>query len=168
MQKMRTVVYGAAKEAAKASADTAEDAAVIAFSTEPQTLYHKNFDLIASSFARYHKEGYSIYLLSDNATQADRLKAIFAERREEAADLSFIPVSPTLHAGFADHRSKSCFFTDHQIFDRFHRYNLRSERARGGKLAMSLRELQKLEQGDFVVHADHGIGRFGRPERPRR
>ena len=161
MQKMRTVVYGAAKEAAKASADTAEDAAVIAFSTEPQTLYHKNFDLIASSFARYHKEGYSIYLLSDNATQADRLKAIFAERREEAADLSFIPVSPTLHAGFADHRSKSCFFTDHQIFDRFHRYNLRSERARGGKLAMSLRELQKLEQGDFVVHADHGIGRFG-------
>ena len=70
-------------------------------------------------------------------------------------------MSPTLHAGFVDNASKACFFTDHQIFDRFHRYNLRSERARGGKLAMSLRELQKLEPGDFVVHADHGIGRFG-------
>lgn len=132
----------------------------ISFSTEPQTLYHKNFNLIAQAFTRFRNDGYNIYLLSDSPTQADRLKAIFAERTD-AADLGFNPVSPTLHAGFIDHKSKSCFFTDHQIFDRFHRYNLRSERARGGKLALSLRELQKLEPGDFVVHADHGIGRFG-------
>ena len=150
-------------------ADT-EGPNVIRFSTDPQALYHKNFDLIEGSFARYAAEGYGIYLLSDSPTQAERLRAIFAERGARAAGphgpcgptaLDFTPVSPTLHAGFVDNASKACFFTDHQIFDRFHRYNLRSERARGGKLAMSLRELQKLEPGDFVVHADHGIGRFG-------
>ncbi len=79
----------------------------------------------------------------------------------ESSLLSFTPVSKTLHAGFADNDLKVCLFTDHQIFDRFHKYNLRSERARGGKVALSLKELQEFEVGDYVVHVDHGIGRFG-------
>lgn len=151
--------------ASDAKAAVADDAPVIRFDTAPQTLYHKNFDMIAEDFSRFLDSGYKIYLLSDSSAQAERLHAIFSdtgeERKYREKNLDFTPVSPTLHAGFVDHDSKSCFFTDHQIFDRFHRYNLRSERARGGKLAMSLRELQKLEPGDFVVHADHGIGRFG-------
>ena len=73
----------------------------------------------------------------------------------------FTPVSKTLHAGFADNDLKVCLFTDHQIFDRFHKYNLKSDRARSGKVALSLKELQEFEVGDYVVHVEHGIGRFG-------
>lgn len=67
----------------------------------------------------------------------------------------------TLHEGFVDHAVRACFFTDHQIFDRFHKYTLKGERARSGKLALSLKELQSIEPGDFIVHVDHGVGRFG-------
>ncbi len=80
---------------------------------------------------------------------------------EAEKGLTFIPVSKTLHAGYADNTLKVCLFTDHQIFDRFHKYNLRSDRARSGKVALSLKELQEFEVGDYVVHVDHGIGRFG-------
>ena len=67
----------------------------------------------------------------------------------------------TIHEGFVDHEGKICFFTDHQIFDRYHKYNLKSDRARGGKLALSLKELQQIEAGDYIVHIDHGIAKFG-------
>ena len=75
--------------------------------------------------------------------------------------ITFIPVNKTLHEGFTDNVLKSCFFTDHQIFDRFHKYNLRSDKARSGKVALTLKELSQFEPGDFVVHIDHGVGRFG-------
>lgn len=66
-----------------------------------------------------------------------------------------------MHEGFVDHDTKTCFFTDHQIFDRFHKYSLRSDKARAGKLALSLKELNQIEVDDYIVHIDHGIGRFG-------
>lgn len=132
--------------------------ATIKFSTSLQTLYHKNFDLIASSFQDFINKGYKILILSDTAYQNERLKAIFEDRGD---NIQFIPVEKTLHEGFADHDSKTCFFTDHQIFDRFHKYNLRSDRAKGGKLALSLKELNQIEAGDYIVHVDHGIARFG-------
>ncbi len=157
---LKMVVYGIGHDGEeKPSERTKKASAALSFNTSPQTLYHKNFDLIADAFRTFLSGGYRIFLLSDSTTQAARLRAIFDEKEKES--FPFDDVTPTLHAGFIDHDSKSCFFTDHQIFDRFHRYNLRSERARGGKLALSLRELQKLEPGDFIVHADHGIGRFG-------
>ena len=130
----------------------------ISFSVTPQPIFHKNFDLVASTFEDYLAKGYTIYILADSSKQTDRLKAIFEEKD---ASLSFTPVSKTLHVGFADNDLKICLFTDHQIFDRFHKYNLRSDRARGGKVALSLKELQEFEEGDYVVHVDHGIGRFG-------
>ena len=89
--------------------------------------------------------------------QAKRLKDIFEERKD---NITFTYVNKTLHEGFTDHTLKGCFFTDHQIFDRFHKYNLRSERARNGKVALTLKELSQFEPGDYVVHIDHGIGKF--------
>lgn len=124
----------------------------------PQGIYHKNFDLIGESFKRFLADGYTIHILSDSSKQIDRLKSIFADR---ADDITFTPVLRTLHEGFIDADLKICVFTDHQIFDRFHKYNLKSDRARGGKLALSLKELNQIEFGDYIVHIDHGIGRFG-------
>ncbi|HCB88607.1 MAG TPA: transcription-repair coupling factor, partial [Porphyromonadaceae bacterium] len=74
--------------------------------------------------------------------------------------IPFTPVNKTLHEGFSDESLKICCFTDHQIFNRFHKYNLKSEKARSGKIALTLKELNQLQQGDFVVHLDHGIGKF--------
>lgn len=128
------------------------------FSTTPQPAYHKNFDFVVTSFRDYTEKGYTLYILSDSVKQTDRLADIL---HNQAPDLEFTPVDKTLHAGFADHTLKACFFTDHQIFDRFHKFNLRSDKARSGKLALSLKELREFNIGDYVVHIDHGIGRFG-------
>lgn len=127
------------------------------FRCSPQVLYHKNFDMIAESFTHFLSDGYTIYILSDSDKQIERLRAIFADRGDS---ITFTPVATTLHEGFVDHESRCCVFTDHQIFDRFHKYNLKSDRARSGKLALSLKELSSIEPGDFIVHVDHGVGRF--------
>jgi transcription-repair coupling factor (superfamily II helicase) len=127
------------------------------FGCSPQGIYHKNFELISDSFKKFLSEGYKLYILSDSDKQIDRLRAIFADRGD---DISFTPIIGTLHAGFVDHQTKSCVFTDHQIFDRFHKYTLKSDRARSGKLALSLKELSSIEVGDYIVHIDHGVGRF--------
>lgn len=123
----------------------------------PQGIYHKNFDLISDSFHQFLNNGYTIYILSDSAKQIERLRVIFNDRHDK---IEFLPVMSTLHEGFVDDDHKVCVFTDHQIFDRFHKYNLKSERARSGKLALSLKELNQIENGDYIVHEDHGIGRF--------
>ena len=129
----------------------------LAFEFSPQGVYHKNFDLIADSFGRFMADGYTIYILSDNDRQFGRLREIFADRGD---NISFDAVEGTLHEGFVDHQLKLCVFTDHQIFDRFHKYTLRSDRARSGKMALSLKELGQIEIGDYVVHTDHGVGVF--------
>lgn len=130
----------------------------IDFNCTLQSLYHKNFDLISESFTKLLDEGYEIFILSDSEFQNKRLKEIFEERGDK---IRFTPVDRTIHEGFADNELKLCFFTDHQIFDRFHKYSLRSDKARSGKLALSLKELNQIEAGDYIVHVDHGIGRFG-------
>ena len=130
----------------------------IGFDCTPQGIFHKNFDLISSAFSKYIADGYSIYILSDSEKQIERIRAIFADRGD---NIPFTPVISTVHEGFADNTIKACVFTDHQIFDRFHKYNLKSDRARSGKLALSLKELGQIEPGDYVVHIDHGVGKFG-------
>ena len=150
---LRQICYGVQEAPASFGAD-----AVLRFNCTLQTLYHKNFDLIADSFTSFLADGYRILILSDSDYQADRLKAIFADRGE---NIAFTAVDPTVHEGFVDHDTKTCFFTDHQIFDRFHKYSLRSDKARAGKLALSLKELNQIEVDDYIVHIDHGIGRFG-------
>ena len=127
--------------------------ATIRFDIKPQPLFHKNFDLLKKSLEDYQLMGYKVYILADSMKQQERLKEIIGE--------AFIPVDKTLHEGFVDNMLKACFFTDHQIFDRFHKYNLRSEKARSGKVALTLKEISQFEIGDYVVHIDHGIGKFG-------
>ena len=133
------------------------------FDITAQPLFHKNFDFVEKTLNDYRAHGYNLYILADSKKQTDRLKAIFEASPSGGAEsgLPFVPVNKTLHAGFADNTLKVCLFTDHQIFDRFHKYSLRSERARSGKVALSLKELKEFEVGDYVVHVDHGIGRFG-------
>jgi transcription-repair coupling factor (superfamily II helicase) len=123
----------------------------------PQGIYHKNFDLISDTFKRLLADGYKLYILSDNEKQFARLRVIFEDRGD---NIDFTAVDGTLHEGFVDHVTKVCVFTDHQIFDRFHKYTLKSDRARSGKLALSLKELGQIEVGDYIVHVDHGIGKF--------
>ena len=127
------------------------------FETSVQPIFHKNFDMVSSSLNDFIQRGYKIYICSDSSKQTDRLKDIFKERGDE---IVFESVDRTLHEGFVDHTMRLCIFTDHQIFDRFHKYNLRSDKARSGKVALSLKELNQFEPGDYVVHIDHGIGRF--------
>ena len=135
-----------------------KEAPSVDYNCSPQAIYHKNFELIADSLTSYLNEGYQLYILSDVARQQERLRTIFDDRGD---NIDFTPVEATLHEGFIDHNGHRCVFTDHQIFDRFHKYNLRSDRARSGKIAMSLKELSAIEPGDYIVHLDHGIGKFG-------
>lgn len=131
--------------------------ATLKFETSMQPIFHKNFDLVSSALTDFLQRGYKIFICSDSVKQTDRLRDIFKERGDK---IEFTPVDRTLHEGFVDHTLKYCVFTDHQIFDRFHKYNLRSDKARSGKVALSLKELNQFEPGDYVVHIDHGIGKF--------
>ena len=131
--------------------------ATVTFDTSAQPIFHKNFDMVAESFKEYMEKGYTLYICSDSMKQTDRIRAIFEDRGEEIA---FTAVERTLHEGFADNALRLCIFTDHQLFDRFHKYNLKSDKARSGKVALSLKELNQFTPGDYVVHTDHGVGRF--------
>ncbi|MBD5221702.1 MAG: transcription-repair coupling factor [Bacteroidales bacterium] len=153
-EKFRRIEYAAGADAVPAAHyDTRMN-----FDCSPQALFHKNFQLIAETFTRLLSDGYKLLILSDSPHQAQRLRDIFSERGD---NIDFTPVENTIHCGFADNEKKICYFTDHQIFDRYHKYSLRSDRARSGKVALSLKELGQIEPGDYIVHSDHGIGRFG-------
>ncbi|MEG1748481.1 MAG: transcription-repair coupling factor [Tannerellaceae bacterium] len=138
------------------SSGTAE--ATLFFKTQKQPIYHKNFDLVSDSFQRYLKEGYALFILSDAEKQTIRIRSIFEDRKEV---IPFTAINKTLHEGFADETLHICLFTDHQLFDRFHKFNLKSEKARSGKITLSIKELNQFSIGDYIVHIDHGIGQFG-------
>ncbi|MDR2474595.1 MAG: transcription-repair coupling factor [Bacteroidales bacterium] len=129
----------------------------ISFESSVQPLFHKNFELVSESFKNYLDRGYRIFILSDSEKQTERIQAIFDDRNEHRP---FIGVKRTIHEGFVDNSLKICCFTDHQIFDRYHKYNLKSDKARSGKISLSIKELSQFHTGDYVVHVDHGIGRF--------
>ena len=150
LEQFRTIMLAAS---APQSADVQLEA-----HTTAQPIFHKNFELLFQAFLDYQKRDYDIYVLSDNPSQTDRLESIFHDRQ---LGIRFTPVDRTLHAGFVDDDLHLCCFTDHQIFDRFHRYTLRSDRTRNGRVALTLKELQQFQVGDYVVHIDHGVGRFG-------
>ena len=149
-------------------AKRANEEAIIHFNISPQPLFHKNFELLTQSLKDYLLQGYKLYILADSEKQTTRLRDIFnskeidseAETTLVADSIPFIPVNRTIHEGFVDNDLKVCFFTDHQIFDRFHKYSLKSDKARQGKMALTMKELQEMEPGDFLVHVDFGIGKF--------
>ena len=154
--------------------------ATLTFHTTLQPLFHKNFDLLRESFSDFQSKGYHLYVLADSKKQLQRLEEILSENSENSENsehsehsehsenstlnyqLSTINyITTALHAGFVDHDLQLCVFTDHEIFDRFHKYTLRSDKARSGKVALTLKEIRQFEVGDYVVHVDHGIGKFG-------
>ncbi|MDD2995847.1 MAG: transcription-repair coupling factor [Paludibacter sp.] len=128
------------------------------FNTSPQPIFHKNFDLVADNLKRAILGGYKIYILSDSVKQTDRIASIFTDRGD---NIVFQPVKNTLHEGFIDHDLSLYCYTDHQIFDRFHKYQLRTDKTRQGKVVMTLKELNQFQVGDYMVHVDHGVGTFG-------
>lgn len=130
---------------------------LVAFDTLPQPTFNKNFDLLIDDLQQRTKDGYRIYILADQVKQTDRLKAIFDDKE---SGIEFVAVNHALHEGFIDHGAKICCYTDHQIFERYHRVTLRSENARRGKAIITLKEINQLQVGDYVVHVDHGIGQF--------
>ena len=130
---------------------------IIHFDTLPQPTFNKNFDLLIDDLKQRISDGYKIYILADQVKQTDRLKAIFDDKE---SGIHFVAIDHTLHEGFIDHSAKICCYTDHQIFERYHRVTLRSENARRGKAIITLKEINQLQVGDYVVHVDHGIGQF--------
>lgn len=127
----------------------------VKFNTNHQPIFNKNFDLLAENLIDHQNDGYTNYILSTNVSQTDRLKAIFADKKLK---VKFQPVDFTLHEGFIDHDRKICCYTDHQIFERYHRFQIKSRKAE--RDSITLKELNKLHLGDWVVHVDHGIGKF--------
>ncbi len=126
------------------------------FRTESQPAFNKNFELLTGKLLSNNTEGYNTYIISESTSQIDRLRDIFAEINP---DVHFIPLLLNLHAGFTDHDLKISVFTDHQIFDRYHKFKIRGYFTR--KESISVKELTGLNPGDYVVHIDHGIGKFG-------
>lgn len=147
-------------ETATSPTHTAE--AVITCETTPQPLFHKNFDLLLQTLRDDAAGGKRVFILADSQKQNDRLREIFASKVSESggAPVAFTPVDRTLHEGFNDETLGVVLYTDHQIFDRFHKYTLRSDKAKQGKMALTMKELREMEPGDFVVHVDFGIGKF--------
>ncbi len=124
--------------------------------TVPQPIFHKNFKLLVENLRENQINGYRDILLCNNIKQVNRLSDIFEDLH---ADVDFEHVPLVLHKGFIDHRQKLALYTDHQIFDRYHRYKIQDRFIR--KEALTIKELTGLNPGDYVVHVDHGIGQFG-------
>ena len=129
----------------------------IHFDTLPQPSFNKNFDILIDDLRARMSDNYKVYILAEQVKQTDRLRAIFEDKE---SGITFIPINQTLHNGFVDNTAKICCYTDHQIFERYHRVTLRSENARRGKAIITLKEINQLKIGDYVVHTDHGIGQF--------
>ncbi|MDP4223892.1 MAG: transcription-repair coupling factor [Bacteroidota bacterium] len=128
----------------------------IIFRTEPQPVFNKNFELLSEKLVANDRNEYQTFIVSESQSQIDRLREIFGEINPEA---HFNAVLLNLHSGFTDHDLRISIFTDHQIFDRYHKFRIRGYFTR--KDSLSIKELTGLNPGDYVVHIDHGIGRFG-------
>ncbi len=131
--------------------------ATIQFAMAPQPAFNKNFEILASDISEGASKGYKTYILTENKIQLERLENIFANIGRQSVAFDSVPV--TIHAGFTDNNLRANFYTDHQLFDRYHRYTLHKEIDRSE--ALTIQELNELKVGDYVVHIDHGVGRFG-------
>ena len=152
------------------SQSSTQPQATLNFDISPHPLFHKNFELLRQTFSHYREQGYEIFLLSENKKQHQRLYDILNEAdsdyerspgNSQESLLHFTAVDGVVHEGYIDNQLKVCLLTDHQIFDRYHKYQLKSDRARTGKMALTMKELYEIEPGDYLVHVDFGIGKFG-------
>jgi transcription-repair coupling factor (superfamily II helicase) len=126
------------------------------FNTITQPVFNKNFELLAHHLHENSSNGFTNYILSENPKQIERLKDIFKSIDKEVV---FEPIIASIHAGFMDNDLKICLYTDHQIFERYHKYKFKHNFTKSEALTIS--EISDLHPGDYVVHIDHGIGKFG-------
>lgn len=129
----------------------------ISFNIQPQIAINKNFDILADCLNERTDSGGENFILSSNMMQIDRIHAIYEDKNTK---VSFKSVAGVLHEGFVDSDTNTAIYTDHQIFDRYHKFNLRNSRLKKSRDAISIKELNSLVVGDYVVHIDHGIGKF--------
>ncbi len=125
----------------------------IIFSTKPQPSFNRNFEMLISNLKNYEANGYEIYLFAEQAKQLERLYTIFKDLNTE---INFVPIATAIHEGFIDDELKVVCYTDHQIFQRYHKY--RVKQAFNKNKALTLKTLRDLQPGDFVSHIDHGVG----------
>jgi transcription-repair coupling factor (superfamily II helicase) len=139
-----------------------QDAEKIHFSTTPQPHFNKNFNLLLENLYANQSRGFTNLLFSESAKQSERLYSIFEDLPRPDAyigvALKFHTILTALHQGFIDSDLKLICYTDHQVFDRYHRFRLRKNY--GKSEALTLKELYSLKPGDFITHIDHGVGRF--------
>ena len=132
---------------------------IIEFNTAPQPVFSKNFDMLSKDINSLKSEGYRIFCFSESKKQLERIQSILNDLRSFDEDNSdFIPIYHSIQAGFIDKDLKICCYTDHQIFERYHRFRLREGFA--SSQALTIKELYDLKPGDYVTHINYGIGRF--------
>jgi len=150
LEQRNVIIYGNAQDCRIDS--------VLEFSTSPQPIFHKQFALLEENIREKQNDGFDVYVLSDNEKQLERLRQIFSDT---GSKLEYKALNHTLHEGFIDNDQKLCIYTDHQIFDRYHKFSLQTDKGKNARQAITMKELSRLNPGDYVVHIDHGIGRFG-------
>jgi transcription-repair coupling factor (superfamily II helicase) len=139
---------------AKASFNTNNDQrSTINFATKEQPSFNRQFDLLIKNLKEYEAKKYNIYLFAENPKQLERLHVIFTDLK---AEINVIPVPTSIHEGFIDDDLKNVCYTDHQIFQRYHKYKVKQ--AFSKNKALTLKTLRELQPGDYVTHIDHGVG----------
>ena len=127
----------------------------IEFNAKPQPSFNRNFDMLIKDLKDHESKGYGIYIFAEQAKQLERLYSIFKDLNTE---INFVPVTVSIHEGFIDHELKVVCYTDHQIFQRYHKYKVKQ--AYNKNKALTLKTLRDLQPGDYVTHIDHGVGRY--------
>ena len=134
---------------------TPNNVANISFQTKPQPSFNRNFEMLIKDLKTHEENGYNIFIFAEQAKQLERLYTIFKDLKTE---INFVPVLSSIHEGFIDDDIKCVCYTDHQIFQRYHKY--RVKQAFNKNKALTLKTLRDLQPGDFVTHIDHGVGRY--------
>jgi len=151
LKKRRTVEFGKSSQL--------EATENVEFHTKPQPIFSKNFNLLIDDIAEHKEEGYRIFVFSESSKQLSRIQAILNDiNHNDELHRDFETETIAIHGGFIDEDLKVCCYTDHQIFERYHRFHLRDNFST--KQAITLKDLYELKPGDYVTHIDHGIGRF--------
>jgi len=130
------------------------------FNISPQPIFNKNFNLLAENLNNHKIDGYTNFILSENEKQFERLDEIFKSEFVNQ-QVEYLPIKSIVHEGFISNDLKICVYTDHQIFDRYHKFKLKEQAQTSSKEALTIKEINDLKPGDYVVHVDHGIGIFG-------
>ena len=155
LKKRRTVEFGTSSQLSTLNSQPS----TITFHTKPQPIFSKNFNLLIDDIAEHKEEGYRVIIFSESSKQLSRIQAILNDiNHNDELHRDFETETIAIHGGFIDEDLKVCCYTDHQIFERYHRFHLRDNFST--KQAITLKDLYELKPGDYVTHIDHGIGCF--------